>query len=397
MISYTNLNNMKIVFVSDTFHHHQKGVADALYRLCNRSYCFITTSPLREERKRMGFSNIYPEYVLDISGHQLDVLLKAQQIIDDADVVVLGSASYDLLRNRLEQNKLTFRYSERLWKHYKHFLKTPFYMFDNYKTKGCMLLCSSAFAAHDYNMMGAFKGRCYKWGYFTKVDDSYSLAKRTSTIDIKTVHLMWCSRFLKLKHPELPIALVARLKAKGYSIMLNMYGTGEKLDAAKSYARKLEVDNLIRFHGNVTNCEIINALRCHEIFLFTSDRNEGWGAVANESMSNGCVIVASDEIGSIPYLVSNRENGCIFKSSSRMFGFHRFGVCVDRKSLDSLEMQVEWLLNNPTERYRLSKNALMTMQKVWSPEIAAKNLITLIDDIKQGRDTSIKYGPCSKA
>ena len=41
--------------------------------------------------------------------------------------------------------------------------------------------------------------------------------------------------------------------------------------------------------------------------------------------------------------------------------------------------------------------AIKTMQETWNPRVAAENLLTLIEDIKQGRDTSIKYGPCSKA
>ncbi len=30
-----------------------------------------------------------------------------------------------------------------------------------------------------------------------------------------------------------------------------------------------------------------------DVFLFTSDFNEGWGAVLNESMNSGCAVVAS--------------------------------------------------------------------------------------------------------
>ena len=160
---------MRIVFVSDTFHHHQKGVADALYALTGKSYRFITTSTLREERRKMGFSIECPEYVLDASNLTSEGWIKAQLLIDDAEVVVLGSAPYSLLSNRLKERKLTFRYSERLWKQYKHYLKTPFYVLDNLKTRGCYLLCASAFASNDYNSMGAFKGRCYKWGYFPEV------------------------------------------------------------------------------------------------------------------------------------------------------------------------------------------------------------------------------------
>lgn len=387
---------MKVVFVSDSFHIHQRGVADALFDECNGSYCFITTKPIREERLRMGFGNEYPSYVFDASSRTLDVWKKAQQIIDEAETVVLGSAPYELLRNRLKAGKLTFRYSERLWKQYKHYLKTPFYMLDNRKTRGSYMLCSSAFAASDYNKMGAFRDVCYKWGYFTMVDKVISLDCSNHS-NSRLIRMMWCSRYLDWKHPELPIYLADRLKAKGYSFHISMYGSGQYYEKATELVRKLNLNDVMSFIGNVPNDIIHQAMRESDLFLFTSDRGEGWGAVANEAMSEGCVLVASDEIGSVPYLVKDKENGCTFKSSTRFKGFGRLGVSVDHKSLDSLVEKVEWLINNPSERRRLSQNAIKTIQETWSPKIAAKNLLTLIEEIKQGLDTSIKYGPCSKA
>lgn len=160
-----------------------------------------------------------------------------------------------------------------------------------------------------------------------------------------------------------------------------MYGSGEELASIKEFAKKLHVDDVVSFKGNMPNDEILKAMRQHEIFLFTSDKNEGWGAVANESMSNGCAIVASDAIGSIPFLVKDGENGCVFKSGD----------------LNSLCEKVEWLLDNPDRRIAMAKSAYRTMHDIWSPHNAAKSLLKLIDDIQNGRDTTITEGPCSKA
>ena len=40
---------------------------------------------------------------------------------------------------------------------------------------------------------------------------------------------------------------------------------------------------------------------------------------------------------------------------------------------------------------------MLTMRDVWSPRKAAEALLKLIDDLKNGRETSIVTGPCSKA
>ena len=40
------------------------------------------------------------------------------------------------------------------------------------------------------------------------------------------------------------------------------------------------------------------------LFLLTSDFQEGWGAVLNEAMNSGCAVVASHAAGAAPYLLS---------------------------------------------------------------------------------------------
>ena len=160
-----------------------------------------------------------------------------------------------------------------------------------------------------------------------------------------------------------------------------MYGSGVELEKTKRLAKSLGVDDVVSFMGNMPNEEILKVMRQHDIFLFTSDQNEGWGAVANEAMSNGCAIVASDSIGSIPFLVKDGENGCVFKSCD----------------LDSLCNKVEYLLDNDSKRQSIAKNAYYTMRDIWSPRNAAMNFLKLVDDLQNSKGISIEEGPCSKA
>lgn len=67
-----------------------------------------------------------------------------------------------------------------------------------------------------------------------------------------------------------------------------------------------------------------------DIFVFTSDRNEGWGASLNEAMSSGCACVVSDAIGSSHFLINNEVNGLLFKN----------------KRLSSLQLQIQRLLDD---------------------------------------------------
>ena len=397
---------MTIVFFSNFINHHQKPVADELYKLTNGNYTFVETMPIYEWLKTGGYSDFsHLPYVLR-AWESKDNRLKAEKLALSADVALFAGdevLEYAVLRSR-ETNKISFAVGERWlkrglinllsprllkfqWYYHTLFFKKPFYR-----------LCSSAFAAGDEYKLRSFVNKCYKWGYFTKVEPlNPDMLDEFAMTDQDNVSLMWCSRFLKLKHPELPIMMAERLKRKGYRFTLDMYGSGEYLKASVALAKKLNVDDTIRFCGNVPNEEILSAMRTHSIFLFTSDQNEGWGAVANEAMSNGCVLIGSDAIGSMPYLVDDMTNGMLFKSPNSQSGFKKTNIVVDRDALDSLTEKVEWILNNPAHRRYMSDRACHTMMDLWSPKQAAKKLIALIENLQQGKDTPFKNGPCSKA
>lgn len=380
---------MKIVYFSNFINHHQANVSEELYKLTNGNYKFVELCPIYDWLVKSGYPDFSGKpYVLQ-AWKSNENLAKSLSLLEEADVALFGgpeALQYEVLRAKT--GKLTFDVSERwlkrgiinilsprllkyFWKYYTVFSKRNVYK-----------LCSSAFACGDHYRLHSFKNKCFKWGYFTKVDTNFAVEARSlGTSTSESTPLMWCARFLKWKHPELPIQLAQRLKAKGYHFTLDMFGTGVELSRIKQLAKDLQVDDVVRFCGNLPNEQILQQMREHEIFLFTSDKNEGWGAVANEAMSNGCVIVGSDAIGSTPFLVRDGENGCLFKSCD----------------LDSLAEKVEWLLNNPEKRRILSVNGYKTMRDVWSPKNAAINFLQLVEDIQQGRDCSIEDGPCSKA
>ena len=315
--------------------------------------------------------------------------------------VFSGVQALPFQRERLKRGLLSLDMSERWLKRgfINLFSPTIFKMFLAYYLGGwtrkpLYKLCCSAFAASDHRKLGMYRDRCYKWGYFTrveKVDVAESQDGFTSNAD--STPLMWCARYLLLKHPELPLLVAARLKAEGYRFTLDMYGGGEYEPAARRMAESLGISDVVQFVGNRPNDELLADMRRHSIFLFTSDRNEGWGAVANESMANGCVLVASDAIGSSPYLIKDGVTGLTFRSSRTSCSFGN----PDRDALDSLYEKVKWLLDNPVEMDNIRSHSIMQMQKLYNPMTAAKRLLTLIDCLQNDSDTEFIDGPCSKA
>lgn len=372
---------MKLVFVTNILNHHQAPVADEFYSLIGDKYKFIATSVFGSNKG--GIIDYSNRPYLIKSYDSYESMQKSIELINEADVVIIGASSDSYIKQRLKNNKLTFRYSERWLKRWYKFFDYPrkFVAHTLNRNKNLYFLASSAFVANDMRFLFAYKNKCFKWGYFTRVEDldiDELLHKRSKS---NTIKIMWCSRMIDWKHPELVIQLAQRLKNSNYNFQIDMYGDGDKLEPIKKLASQLGVSHLVSFNGAVPNDQITREMQNHHIFLFTSDRFEGWGAVLNEAMSNGCTVVASNKIGAAPYLIEDKFNGRLF----------------DSEDIDSLTDVVESLLTNPSECSIYSRRAYENMRCLWSPKNAAKQFINLAESLLQDRIIEIKTGPCSKA
>jgi glycosyltransferase involved in cell wall biosynthesis len=299
-------------------------------------------------------------------------------------VVIFGSAPYKMIQKRVKDNKLTFRYSERplktgleWWRYPDRFLRWH-RMYP--QRKNVYLLCASAYAASDYAKFLMFKGRSYKWGYFPEV-------KRYENVDAllekKTPKsILWAGRFIDWKHPDDVVEVAKRLKAAGYDFHIRMLGNGERWEDVAQMIRDADLEDQIQLVGAVPSDQVRSYMEQASVYLFTSDRNEGWGAVLNESMNSGCAVVACDAIGSVPFLVEDGENGLTYKSGN----------------VDQLYEHVKYLLDHPDICRKLGANAYRTITEKWNAETAARRLLELSEALLRGGETALyEDGPCSKA
>lgn len=382
---------MRLTIFSPVLNHHQAPVADELHHILGEEFKFVELTNCNVSKGGKEDYSSRP-YLIKLSESTKNTV---HSIAQNADVCVF--AGYEALPyqiERLQLRKLSFDMGERWLKRGFFNILSPriaamvaAYHLRGWKKKPAYKLCCSAFAAGDCLRLGAYKSRCFKWGYFTK-PNVCSVPIRHN--DNEKIRIIWCARFLKLKHPAMVIEMARILKERGYTFQLDIYGDedtsmpqqmiypkSELLKMIKDY----QVDDYVTLKGNRPNSEIIEIMKRSDIFLFTSDRNEGWGAVANESMSCGCVLVASDAIGSSPYLIEDGKTGLMFRDGD----------------VESLTEKVEWLLIHKTEMRNIGDAAAKSLYEVWSPENAAKSLLKLIDDIENGRNNSILFGPCSPA
>ncbi len=370
---------MKIVFISNYFNHHQQQVADELFRLTEGEYRFFATEKMSEERKNLGWSIALPSYVVEV-GKTLDE--ERQRQVDEADVVILGGEPYAFVKNRLKQGKLTFLYSERLFKKKVDFLRRIKAMLvrrPRWRKKNAYLLCAGGFVAADFQKTGCFRRRAYRWGYFPPFYPEQNGEKVRQRK--KENSLLYCARLIDWKHPELAVELAERLKEAGYEFSLQMVGGGELQEETARLIKEKGLEDRVTLVGSVPFEEVRKRMLESEILLFTSDRQEGWGAVLGEGMNARMAVVASHEIGATPYLVKDKENGLVFESGN----------------VDDLYAKVKALLDDADTRKRIGEQGYQTIEKEWNGQIAARRLLALIEALQKGEDTPFAEGVCSRA
>lgn len=390
---------MKLVFYSVILNNHQANVADELWEQTGHSFRFVELANLAAEHRKGDATDYSTRPYLIRSWESSEAYAEAMQLASEAEACVFsGVMSLPFQKARLKRGLLSFDMSERWLKRGIANLFSPaiFKQWLAYKIGGwhrqpLYKLCCSGFAASDQRRINTFRDKCYKWGYFTKVDSTEPVA--SSAPHSEHIPIMWCSRYLILKHPEIPVLLAQQLKAKGYDFVVDMFGSGEYEEQTRRMVSHFGLDDVVKFRGTMPNAELLQEMHRHKIFLFTSDRNEGWGAVVNESMANGCVVVAADAIGSVPFLIKDGQTGMLFKSPKTTSSL----TSPDAEALASLSAKVEFLLDNPDITDSIKLKALALMQNQWSPCQAATRLLTLISTLKRGDATPFEEGPCSKA
>jgi glycosyltransferase involved in cell wall biosynthesis len=147
----------------------------------------------------------------------------------------------------------------------------------------------------------------------------------------------------------------------------------------KNMAKCMDLDDVLHFYGQVDNSTVQKAMQCHHAFLFTSDKREGWGVVANEAMNNGCLLIASNEIGSIPYLVKDMQTGIKYENCN----------------LHELYEKLYKIIDNHATAEQIIMNAYSYIREVWSPENAADKFLALVHALQAGDKLYIADGPCA--
>lgn len=247
-----------------------------------------------------------------------------------------------------------------------------------YRKRPLYLLCASAHTAKDVRLFGAYPNKKLKWGYFPPLDTVENI--HDGRQENETTEFLWAGRMLDWKKPMYAIRTVQALWQKGYSVHLNLVGTGPELDKLKAYVESEKLTQLVTFCGPVSPEQVRKYMRQADVFFFTSTRQEGWGAVLNEAMNSGCAVLASKEAGSTGYLVKHRENGLVY----------------EHNSLRQLMALAEDLCKDKAQMRRLGTNAAKTITELWNYRVAATRFVETAQALlTDGKPIHYEDGPFS--
>lgn len=379
---------MKIVFVSNYINHHQIPFCRALINAVGPEgeFVFIQTEKMEAERVAMGWNaDSLPEFVLcshaDDASHE-----KALDLIMKADAALIGWVTdMSLVMPRLQAGLLTFRISERLYKKSKLIAYNPRGLYAKYKEhtafrKGpAYLLCAGAYTASDYGIFNAYPGKKFKWGYFPETKDyGNDYLPDMKSAPGEKVRLLWAGRFIDWKHAENALLVAGKLLEEKIPFHMDIIGTGELEEELKQIATERRLMEDVSFLGAMPPEKVREYMEKADIFISTSDRNEGWGAVINEAMNSACCVVVPAEAGAVPYMVKNGNNGFVYRSDDT----------------DELTADVLQAARYPEIRQSYGMNAYETICYTWNAAEAAARLLKLIDLLMNA--WWIEEGECGK-
>ena len=351
---------MKMVFVSNYFTHHQKPLCDALAELTE--FAFLETASMPEARLAQGWQREQPAYVT-----------ADRRVLRDAEVVIAGEVAERVVWPCVVSGKVVFRYHERplkagnpVWKRIPRWIKWHLCN----PGKRVWLLCAGSAVAADYAQFGMFRNRALKWGYFP---EGGTPAEKVPG------RMLWAGRLVELKHPEVAVRAVATLRRAGFDLRLRMVGDGPEKTAILAQIQREQLEDAVTLTGFLPAQQVRQEMAKAEIFLFTSDSREGWGAVLSEAMEMGCAVVANAAAGATGYLVRPEENGLIYETEEQFVG------------------QLKRLLAEEMLRNKLGSAARETMLETWNGAEAARRLVAVSQDVLDGKVPRLWLdGPCSR-
>jgi glycosyltransferase involved in cell wall biosynthesis len=180
--------------------------------------------------------------------------------------------------------------------------------------------------------------------------------------------LLFVGRLVEKKGLEYLLRAVAIVRKKLPDVTLDCVGSGPLLPELQALARSLSVDDIVTFHGSVTNTQLPEFYQSHGIVVFPSviadsGDQEGFGLVLVEALGCGCAVVVTD-------LPAMRD---IVSAES--------AIIVEQKNVSQLAGAIEELVQAPAQRKKLAEKGRQHVIERYDWNIVAKKYAEIINSM----------------
>lgn len=144
------------------------------------------------------------------------------------------------------------------------------------------------------------------WAYFVSATRSMSPCAKCYSNSRRKI--LWVGRMLRLKRIDDILKAIRLLRTddkqhENNSISLTLVGDGEDKPRLMRMVKGLGLSQNVEFKPSMPSSAIRELMRTHDIYVFSSNQHEGWGAVVNESLVEGMNVIGTYESGASSVLL----------------------------------------------------------------------------------------------
>ena len=351
------MNEIQVALYTNSISPHQVPLAKEIVNLVGGgAYRYIYTSPLTEERRRMGWGDLEHDWIVSEDAKP-DY---CRTVLNHVRFLLCGLRDFRLIEQRAENGLETAYVSERWFKPWLGFLRIfwpPYFAMachfvrllsvfkevlyfpmgihaarDMARLAGLLhgdILClfrspELEFDKEPYGRVwlkghrkddGLNRKYCLNkmriWGYYVARSAEKKERVKWTGRETKALRLLWVGRFLRWKRVDTIIRAVCEYESRRHavdeslpSIVLDIYGVGR--DKARLLRKAHGAESIIRFHPSVKIEDVRTLMRNHDVYVLSSNGAEGWGAVLNEALEEGMIVLGTVDAGSSATILDDK-------------------------------------------------------------------------------------------
>lgn len=145
--------------------------------------------------------------------------------------------------------------------------------------------------------------------------------------------------------------------------IVNIYGDGNCREEIEKYIKQRGMETVVKLRGRTD--DVPSVMRESSFFILSS-RFEGFGMVIAEAMTQGLPAVSFDCPTGPSDIIQTGENG----------------ILVENQNKQAMADAICYMIENPSERMRMGKNALRTVQR-FSGDVIAEKWMNLFKSVRE--------------